>query len=175
MEIPLDIVICAPGFDSLDEVYKNIDTRGRFGRSLKEHRGQAPSLNMGVAVSAVHNMSMLLGPKCAIANAPLLSETTVKFVTGAIARADAHRKEDADGANRRHHVIETTKAGEEAWGALCDNISSHLLAKLVPSLVFGSNVPGKPWSVVACFGGLKLYRESFQKCEEQGNPTFHPF
>ena len=161
----LDVLICATGFDAMDGAYRKLCIQGRAGLTLNEHWKNGPSTNMGVAVAGFPNMFMILGPKSPLANVPPMIEAQVEFITSAIVRAQERCKASKT-------AMESTKQGEEEWGALCDAIGDQMLFKKTESYFYGANVEGKVRSTLIFFGGLGMFSQKLQECIDLGYPSF---
>ncbi|KIY03900.1 uncharacterized protein Z520_00592 [Fonsecaea multimorphosa CBS 102226] len=161
----LDVLICATGFNAFDGAYRRIRIEGRGGLTLNEHWKNGPTTNMGVAVAGFPNLFMILGPKSPLANVPPMLEAHVDFITSAIMRAQEQGKLSKT-------AIESTKQGEDEWGALCDTISDKMLFKKIDSYFYGANVQGKLRSTLIFFGGLAMFSQKLQDCIDHGYPSF---
>lgn len=161
----LDVLICATGFNAFDGAYRRLHIAGRGGMTLNDRWKDGPVTNMGVAVSGFPNLFMIFGPKSPLANVPPVVEAHVDFITSAIDRVQGQK--ELVGA-----AIESTKQGEEDWGALCDAIAKYLLFSKVDSYFNGSNVEGKKRSTLIFYGGLAMFSQKLQECVDRGFPSF---
>ncbi|KJJ29322.1 cyclohexanone 1,2-monooxygenase [Aspergillus flavus AF70] len=171
----LDVVICATGFNAFDGAYRRIDVVGREGKTLNEYWKDGPTTNMAVATAGFPNLFMIFGPQTPLTNGPPAIEAHVEFITGAISRAEKHRKEQSTLPTPARIVIESTEEGEAAWGGLCNAISDAALFRTAASYFNGVNVDGKPRSVYLFLGGLNMFLQKLKECEESEYPSFHPF
>ncbi|KAL2813639.1 hypothetical protein BDW59DRAFT_154698 [Aspergillus cavernicola] len=168
----LDMIICATGFNAFDGPYKKLNIVGRDGVTLNDHWRDGPSTNMGMAGANFPNLFMINGPQAPLANVPPAIEGQVGFITRAISHAEAHHK---DHSVPRKVTIESTKEGEDEWGAFCNLIRDMTLFKTVDSYYFGGNIEGKRRFVYVFLGGLNLFLQKLKECEESGYSSFHPF
>ena len=170
----LDVVICATGFNAFDGAYRRINFEGRGGISLDEHWKNGAVTNMGVASADFPNLLMILGPKSPLANVPPMIEAHVEFITGAIARAEEHRKQHVS-SHPPKVAIETTKEGEDEWDGLCNLINDKMLFKTSESYFYGANVDNKVRSVLVFLGGLRMFIQKLEECVDSGYSSFYPF
>ena len=69
--------------------------------------------------------------------------------------------------------MESTREGEEEWGALCDLISDKMLFRKSDSYLYGANVEGKVRSTYIFLGGLGMFSQKLQECIDNGYPSFN--
>ena len=70
-EYPVDILICATGFDT--SFRPRFPVVGFAGKNLQDEWAQEPKSYLGMAASGIPNYMIFLGPNCPIGNGPLLS------------------------------------------------------------------------------------------------------
>lgn len=163
----LDVLICATGFNAFDGAYRRMHIQGRGELTLNEYWKNGPTTNMGVAVAGFPNLFMILGPKSPLANVPPMLESHVNFIISAITRVEEQQqRKDSSTA------MESTKQGEDDWGALCDAISDQMLFRKVDSYFYGANVEGKVRSTLIFYGGLAMFSQKLQECIDRGFPSF---
>lgn len=67
---PLDVLICATGFDATFQ--PRFPLNGRSGRALASEWASEPRSYLGLAVHGYPNYFMFLGPNCPIGNGPVI-------------------------------------------------------------------------------------------------------
>lgn len=67
---PLDVLICATGFDTTFK--PRFPLLGRGGRSLADDWAEEPDSYLGLAAHGFPNYFMFLGPNCPIGNGPII-------------------------------------------------------------------------------------------------------
>ena len=188
-EHELDVVVFATGFDAVDGNYTRVGIKGRNGETLKEHwEARGSSSYLGTSVPNFPNLFMILGPNGPFCNLPPAIETQVEFISDTIEEAERrHTKGQngtaapnghVNGAGSEHShgpVIEATKAAEDEWTELCDELSAASLFRKTDSWIFGSNVSGKKATVLFYFAGLASYRKVLRQVVEENYKGFKPF
>lgn len=69
-EWPIDVLICATGFDTTFK--PRFPLIGRGGRSLADEWATEPRSSLGLAANGFPNYFMFLGPNCPIGNGPII-------------------------------------------------------------------------------------------------------
>ena len=82
---PLDLLVLATGFDSVEGSYFAIDIKGRNGLSLKDHWEDHPKSYLGTMTSGFPNLFFINGPGVPWANNPPVCEAGANFVAELIA------------------------------------------------------------------------------------------
>lgn len=162
-EIPLDVIICATGFDAGTGALTRIDLRGAGGDSLAEKWRDGPKTFLGLLVSGFPNLFIVNGPHnaAALCNAGRCIEQNVDW----IARCIAHMR--AQGLTR----IEPTAAAEGEWTAhVYDTADATVLREMTDSWFFGANTPGKARRATIYAGGAREYREHCEEVARAGYP-----
>lgn len=129
---------------------------------------------LGVCVNNFPNLLMITGPNGPFTNIPPTLETHVEFISDTIARAEKNNPRN-DGTVVKGAVIESTADAEKGWTQICDQLSANSLFRKSPSWIFGANIPGKKYSSLFFFGGLKDYRRRLKKVIDGGYVGFKPF
>jgi cyclohexanone monooxygenase len=155
IEIPLDVIVFATGFDAMTGALLAIDIRGRDGRTLQDKWSEGPRTYLGVATAGFPNLFMVTGPgsPSVFSNMVVSIEQHVDWITDAVARL---RK---DGAQ----LMEADRAAEDAWVDHVNAVADSTLLPRANSWYMGANVPGKPRIFMPYLGGVGAYR---QKCDE---------
>ncbi|KAJ9653510.1 hypothetical protein H2198_007292 [Neophaeococcomyces mojaviensis] len=174
-EYEFDVIVLATGFDAVDGNYTRVAIRGRDGESLKDHWSEAgPESYLGVAVSNFPNLLMITGPNGPFTNIPPTLETHVEFISDLIANAEKRNPKN-DGQVVKGAVVEATRDAEKGWTDVCNQMSEGSLFHKSPSWIFGANVPGKKYSSLFFFGGLKEYRRRLKEVVDGGYVGFKSF
>ncbi|NEA54261.1 NAD(P)/FAD-dependent oxidoreductase [Streptomyces sp. SID13666] len=124
---PTDVIICATGYDVIDE-YARLDITGTHGRNLAQVWSTGLSSYLGVNVAGFPNMFLLLGPYSAAGHTSVLfmAEAQMHYIlrclrlldrTGARSldvRADAQQRFEDDIQRRSRRSVWTT-GGCDSW------------------------------------------------------------
>lgn len=113
---------------------------------------------------------MITGPNGPFTNIPPTLETHVEFIASTIAHAESQHQNDVDKA-----IVEVTDDSEEKWTQLCNELSKDSIFRKSPSWIFGANIPGKRYTSLFYFGGLKEYRKKLQEIVDAGYEGFKSF
>lgn len=161
----LDVLVLATGFDAVDGSYRDIEIRGRDGRTLAEHWSEGPRSHFGVTVSGFPNMFMVLGPNGPFVNLPSAIGVQARWISEAIGNVV-----DQPGAR-----IELRAQDEEAWLQTCLDALDGSLFLETASWIFGSNIPGKRKPKTANFfvGGLDKFIAALDTETAEGFPSYH--
>lgn len=132
---------------------------------------------MGVSVANFPNLFMITGPNGPFSNIPPAIEIHVEFIADTIALAEKNHQHQAQPQpnNGKGAIVEATLEAERGWTDLCNEYSKDSLFRKSPSWIFGANVPGKKYSSLFFFGGLKDYRDKLQKMVDGGYVGYKPF
>jgi cation diffusion facilitator CzcD-associated flavoprotein CzcO len=89
-EHPLDVLVCATGFDTT-HLLASLDLRGRGGRRLADAWADGPAAHRGVTVPGFPNLFLMLGPNTATGHTStlLFVEPQVRFAIDAMRRTAA--------------------------------------------------------------------------------------
>lgn len=117
---------------------------------------------------------MITGPNGPFTNIPPTIETHVEFISDTIARAEKNNPRN-DGQIVKGAVIEPTREAEKGWTEICNQLSAESLFRKSPSWIFGANIPGKKYSSLFFFGGLKDYRRRLKEVIDGGYVGFKEF
>ncbi|KAJ6441626.1 Golgi pH regulator [Purpureocillium lavendulum] len=176
-EHPLDILVCATGFDAITGAFNNINWSGKEDRPLiatsdspevdraawPDHQ---PSTFLGLAVSAMPNLFMVLGPHQQFGNIPRSIEYAAKTVVDLLGYCN----------DKGFTYVEATPKAVNEWTSHvveCDR--GQPLTNKVDSWMTGvnTNVKGKTSRSVARYsGGAIEYRK---RCEEVKKADYEGF
>lgn len=161
-EYELDVIILATGFDAVSGNQLKIDQRGRGGLRLQEKWADRPRAHLGLMSAGFPNMFMIFGPMGPFTNQPPAHEAQVDWIARVIEHLREHGLE----------TIEPTQEAEDSWMAMCDDIANQTLFTQVDSWINGSNIPGKPVTVMFYMGGMGAYMEHMQAALDSGFEGF---
>lgn len=164
-EYPLDILICATGFDAMTGPLTRIDIVGRDGLTLREKWANGLRTNLGIAVHGFPNFFMSIGPQTPYSNLPVPIQLGAQWVARAIQFAE-----------RNNITLEATPESEEWWAAEVDRAGRQTVmyeeGLKAKAWFFGANVPGKRRELLVYMGGGHLYQEYCRQAEINGYPSF---
>ncbi len=155
-EHALDMLIYATGFDAGTGALTHIDIRGRDGTVLRDAWADGVRAFMGLQVHGFPNLFLTgapLSPAAAFCNVPTCIQQQLDWITECIDFVRA----------REGHSIEPTAEAEAAWVAHHNEVADAILVSKANSWYMGSNIEGKPRSLLAYAGGVDVYR---QRCDE---------
>ena len=158
----VDVLIFATGFDAFTGIYAKLDIHGRNDRTLAEAWANGPVSNMGVAVHGFPNMFMVMGPGSSSGNYPVSMELHVDWIANTI-------RSMIESGTRSIEVSAETQA---AWMVRIERALNKTVMGGADSWWNGSNIPGKPKSVLNYMGRLASYRILFEDLERDNYPGF---
>jgi len=162
---PLDVLICATGFDAMTGPLTRIDIVGRHGVTLREKWADGIRTNLGISVHGFPNFFMSIGPQTPYSNLPVPIQLGAQWVTRAIQFADQHGIQ-----------LEATPEFEEWWAAEVDAAGRKTVmyeeGLKAKAWFFGANVPGKPRELLVYMGGGQKYQELCRAAEADGYRSF---
>jgi cyclohexanone monooxygenase len=165
LEIPLDALVFATGFDAMTGAMTAIDIRGRNGVSLKRSWEHGPRTYLGLSVAGFPNLfSVAAGPGSpgVLSNMRVSIEQHVNWIT------DCIRYLTENGVTS----IEATERAQDEWVDHVREIGDTTLFPRANSWYVGANVPGKPRVFMPYIGGVPLYRET---CEDVATKGYQGF
>ena len=163
-EIPVDVVICATGFDAVTGALTNIDVRGRDNRSLAEVWGQDIRSAIGMQLHGFPNLfltSTPLSPAGAFCNAPTCVQHSVEWISECIGYV-----------LNRGSAIEATAEFEDQWVAHHDETANATLIAKTASWYTGANIEGKSNRLIGYPGGIPAYVEVCDQVRDNGYEGF---
>jgi cation diffusion facilitator CzcD-associated flavoprotein CzcO len=161
-EHELDIIIFATGFDAVTGNYLKIDHRGRGGASLRDKWAQRPRTHLGLMSAGFPNLFMIFGPMGPFTNQPPAHEAQVNWIAGAISHVRGHGMQ----------AIEPAGDAEDQWIETCDQIAYSTLFPETNSWINGSNIPGKPVTVMFYMAGMGAYMDQLRDAADGGYADF---
>lgn len=100
-QVPLDLLVFATGFDSVDGSYLAVDFKGRNDVLLKDYWKEYPKTYLGTMTAGFPNLYFINGPGVPWANNPPVCEAGANFVSELIAHAEEVRKTSKSQRNLR--------------------------------------------------------------------------
>jgi cyclohexanone monooxygenase len=161
-EYELDVIIFATGFDAVTGNYLKIDHRGRGGVELRRKWAGRPLTHLGLMSAGFPNLFMIFGPMGPFTNQPPAHEVQVNWAADAIAYVRDHHFE----------AIDARPEAEDRWVATCDEIAYATLFPKVDSWINGSNIPGKPVTVMFYMAGMGAYMDQLRAAVASGYADF---
>lgn len=157
---PLDMLICATGFDSVTGAILGIDTTGSAGVTLKEKWAKGPLTYLGIMVSGFPNLFLVAGPASPSIRSNVLTsiEQHVEWIADLIDYAET------ESLTR----IETSDQAEAAWTEYVAETADRTLLTRDDTQYIGANVTGKPRVYLAYVGGVGLYRQILESVKRNG-------
>jgi cyclohexanone monooxygenase len=154
VEVEVDAIVFATGFDAMTGSLLRIDIRGRGGRSLREQWADGPRTYLGLGVPNFPNLFMVSGPgsPSVLTNMVVSIEQHVSWIADCIAylRAQGHGR------------IEAREEATENWVAHVNAVADMTLYPTCNSWYLGANIPGKPRVFMPLLG----YPPYVEKCNQ---------
>lgn len=163
VEVELDVLVLATGFDANTGGLTRIDIRGRGGQTLADAWADGVDTHLGMAIPGFPNLLMLYGPQSSTAfcNGPVCAEVQGDW----LADLFDHLR---DGGLAE---IDTTMEAAEAWsGELAKMADSTLFGK-ADSWYMGANIPGKRRQLLN-FPSSDAYLAHLAHCAANGYEGF---
>lgn len=155
-EHKFDILVMATGFDAITGALDRIDIKGKEGYTLRDKWKEGPKTFLGLCTNGFPNFFIINGPQSPFANLPTVIEENIWWITDCIEHMEKQRLSRG----------EATVQSEEEWTRLTNEVLEHTVMRHgteVNSWFLGTNIPGKPQSVLTYFGGADDY---FNRCRE---------
>ena len=162
-EYLVDSLILATGFDAITGALTRIDIRGRKGISLKDQWKDGAKSYLGLGISNFPNLFTITGPgsPSVLSNMVPSLELHVEWISQCIEWMRDNNKK----------VIESTKAVEEEWMALVNEVADLTVYKSCNSWYNGSNIDEKAKEFLP-FIGVPPYTEKITEVAEQNYQGF---
>lgn len=164
-QYPVDILVVATGFDAVTGPLLKMNIVGKGGIKLNElWKDRGPVTYLGVMVAGFPNLFTITGPgsPSVHVNVVYAIDQHVEWISRCL--ADLNER----GATK----MEATEAASEQWMAHAVEVSTKSLWFKVDSWWTGSNVPGKPRTLLGYRGGLGTYREQADAVAASGYSGF---
>ena len=162
-EYLVDSLILATGFDAMTGALTRIDIRGRKGISLKDQWKDGAKSYLGLGISNFPNLFTVTGPgsPSVLSNMVPSLELHVEWISQCIEWMRDNNKK----------VIESTKAVEEEWMTLVNEVADLTVYKSCNSWYNGSNIEEKAKDFLP-FIGVTPYTEKITEVAEQNYQGF---
>ena len=147
---PIDLLVCATGYDALTGALARIDIRGLGGASLVDKWSNGPRNYLGLMSADFPNMFIITGPgsPSVLINMVVGIEQHVDWI------ADCITHLNAIGAAG---IVPHTDA-EDQWVQRVNDAAASTLFTQANSWYLGANIPGKPRVFMPFVGGIGRYR-----------------
>ncbi len=162
--IPIDLIVCATGYDALTGALAQIDIRGRGGVSLTDKWAAGPRNYLGLMCADFPNMFIITGPgsPSVLVNMVVGIEQHVDWI------ADCITHLETSGAAS----IVPAVAAESKWVQLVNDEAALTLFPKASSWYLGANIPGKPRVFMPFVGGIGRYRAICDQVAADGYSGF---
>lgn len=133
---PLDVLVCATGFDAMTGPILGIDLVGRGGLHLHQKWRAGPTNYLGLSVSGFPNLFIMTGPgsPSVLTNMHVSIDHHARWIADCLARLGRERQTQ----------IEALPAAEAEWVGRVDQIAAGTIFPSCNSWYLGANIPGKP-------------------------------
>jgi cyclohexanone monooxygenase len=160
---PLDVLICATGFNGGAGAVLRMDVRGRDGLTLRDHWSEGVRTHLGMMTSRFPNLFFINGHQspCAHFSPPLLADYQSQFIGRLI-----------DHLNGGGATAEPRPDAEAAWSRHVDEVYEQTLIPRTDSWWMSRIAPGAKRQAVAYAGGFTQYRK---RCERAAADQFQEF
>jgi cyclohexanone monooxygenase len=163
--LPVDVIVCATGYDALTGALAQIDIRGRSGAVLNAKWADGPRNYLGLMTADFPNMFIVTGPgsPSVLVNMVVGIEQHIDWI------ADCMQHMARTGATR----IEPEASAEDAWVRQVNEAAAATLFVQANSWYLGANIPGKPRVFMPFVGGIGRYRAICDEVAAGGYRGFH--
>jgi cation diffusion facilitator CzcD-associated flavoprotein CzcO len=151
-EYEVDIIVMATGFDAFTGAVLDMDIRGRDGLGLAEKWADGPRDYLALTVQGFPNMFMVYcGPynPAILTNAPTLIEQQGEWIVDCL----TYLRENG------FDSIEPRRDAEDEFVTLHQETSNATLIPETESWWTGTNIEGKPRTLLSWCGGFPAYRD----------------
>jgi cyclohexanone monooxygenase len=159
-EYEVDVIIMATGFDAFTGSVLAMDIRGRNGLGLAEKWADGPRDYLALTVQGFPNMFMLYcGPynPAILTNAPTLIEQQGEWIVDTL----THMREHG------YDYIEPLQDAEDGFVQLHQDTANATLIPATESWWTGTNIEGKPRTLLSWCGGFPEYRRVCDEAAER--------
>jgi cyclohexanone monooxygenase len=157
---PLDVLVCATGFDAMTGALNAMDIRGRDGALLRDVWKDGPRSYLGLGVAGFPNMFIITGPgsPSVFSNMVLSIEHDVEWIADCLTTLRAQGKT----------TIEADETAQEEWVHHVSDLAEGTLFTQANSWYIGANIPGKPRVFMPYLGGVDVYQEKCRAVADAG-------
>jgi len=161
--VPLDVIVCATGYDAMTGSLTKLNVSGRNGITLKDRWKAGPETYMGLAMHDFPNFFTITGPgsPSVLTNMLPTIEQHVNLLSKLFIHAQANSK------NR----IEAKLDAQTAWVQHVNDVASKTIYPGCNSWYLGANVPNKPRVFMPYVG----FPDYVKRCEEMVANGFEGF
>jgi cyclohexanone monooxygenase len=161
---PLDLLICATGYDAMTGALLAIDIRGRDGVSLRREWADGPRSYLGLAIAGFPNMFIITGPgsPSVFSNMVLSIEHDVEWIADCLTTLRTQGKT----------TIEAEETAQVDWVTHVSDLAEGTLFTQANSWYIGANIPGKPRVFMPYLGGVDRYQQNCREIAEAGYRGF---
>lgn len=161
----IDMLVVATGYDAVTGPLLAMNITGKNGAKLKDTWAHGPSTYLGLMVAGFPNLFTITGP------------SSPGVLANVIFSIDQHVNWIGDCLEHMRHIgaveIDTTAEAQEGWQAhAAQTYAQALRLNDQKNWYLGTNIPGKPRSVLVYQGGLNLYKS---KCDEIAADNYRGF
>ena len=162
-EYLVNSLILATGFDAMTGALTRIDIQGRRGIKLKDQWEDGAKSYLGLGISNFPNLFTVTGPgsPSVLSNMVPSLELHVEWISQCIEWMRDNNK----------NVIESTKAVEDEWMALVNEVADQTVYKSCNSWYNGSNIEEKAKDFLP-FIGVPPYTEKITEVAEKNYQGF---
>jgi cyclohexanone monooxygenase len=163
VEIELDQIIFATGFDAMTGALEKINIEGRNKQSLKDKWKEGAKTYLGVSISGFPNFFIITGPgsPSVLANMMPAIEHHVEWISDCINYCQ----------DRNYESVEAVAEAEQKWVKQTNRLASDTLFPTCNSWYLGANIPGKPRIFMPYLG----FQRYLNTCEEVVNQGYKGF
>lgn len=149
VEVPLDALVLATGFDAMTGAVLRVDIKGRDGQRMQDHWSDGPSTYLGLCVSGFPNLFLVTGPQSpsVLTNVTQSIEQHCEWIAACLTEMDQAGLSE----------IEASAEAETAWVQHCDALAQVGLKAKTKSWYTGQNIAGKPARFMPYLGGFPDY------------------
>jgi cyclohexanone monooxygenase len=152
VEVPLDVLVLATGYDAMTGAFLSVEVTGRDGLTNRVAWADGPVNMLGLMIAGFPNLFTVTGPgsPSVLTNVIRAIEHHVDWLTRCLTDL-----RDGDIA-----VIEPTPEAQAEWVAHVNAVADKTLFTKTPSWYCGADIPGKPKVFMPYAGGLPAYRKA---------------
>lgn len=164
LNIKLDTLVYAVGFDAVTGALNSIDIVGRGGQRLRDAWNDGPATYLGLMVSGFPNMFLVTGP----GSPGVLSNMVVSIEQHVDWIADAIEHLNSKNLTR----VEASADAQKGWVAHVNELADATLYPKATSWYLGSNISGKARVFMPYVNGCGNYRSECDAVASEGYRGF---
>jgi cation diffusion facilitator CzcD-associated flavoprotein CzcO len=161
-EYEMDVLVLATGYDAVVGGFKDLDIRGKGGKSLAETWENGVYTYLGMTTSGFPNMWYVFGPQSPFCNGPTAVELQGNWIVKCIHHLATHNLKR----------IESTEEADKAYKKRLNEMGDATVFGLTASWFWGSNIPGNRHEAQLYMGGVPTYTQEIEECEKNGYAGF---